>query len=155
VVGEGCHFIDYLTFLVGKPPVRVRTVGLPDGERYRQDNVSMTFVFEDGSVGIVTYLANGDKSFPKERVEVFCAGRVAVLEDFRSLELVWNGRSQKYSSHLRQDKGHQALWQAFVQAVRQGGPPPIPYDHLIGVSRASLAAVDSLRQQADVEINGT
>lgn len=155
IVGEGCHFIDYLTFLVGKPPVRVRTVGLPDSERYRQDNVSMTFSFEDGSIGNVIYLANGDKSFPKERVEVFCSGRVAVLEDFRSLELVWNGRSQKFSSHLRQDKGHQALWQAFVQAVSQGGPPPIPYDHLIGVSRASLAAVDSLRQQADVEINRT
>lgn len=153
IIGEGCHFIDYLTFLVGKPPLRVRTVGLPDGERYRQDNVCMTFTFEDGSIGTVTYLANGDKSFPKERVEVFCAGRVAVLEDYRSLELLQNGQRQKFTARLRQDKGHQALWEAFVQAVRQGGQPPIPYDHLMSVTRASFAAVESLRQQVDVEIN--
>jgi len=153
IIGEGCHFIDYLTFLVGKPPLRVRTVGLPDGERYRQDNVSMTFSFEDGSIGTVTYLANGDKTLPKERVEVFCAGRVAVLEDYRSLELLQNGQRQKFTARLRQDKGHQALWEAFVQAVRQGGQPPIPYDHLLGVTRASFAALESLRQQADMEIN--
>lgn len=153
IIGEGCHFIDYLTFLVGEPPLRVRTVGLPDGERYRQDNVSMTFTFEDGSIGVVTYLANGDKSLPKERVEVFCAGRVAVLEDYRSLELLQNGQRQKFAARLRQDKGHQALWEAFVQAVRQGGQPPIPYDHLLNVTRASFAAVESLRQQAEVEIN--
>jgi predicted dehydrogenase len=153
IIGEGCHFIDYLTFLVGKPPLRVRTVGLPDGERYRQDNVCMTFTFEDGSIGTVTYLANGDKSLPKERVEVFCAGRVAVLEDYRSLEFLQNGQRQKFTARLRQDKGHRALWEAFVQAVRQGGQPPIPYDHLISVTRSSFAAVESLRQQADVEIN--
>lgn len=153
IIGEGCHFIDYLTFLVGKPPVRVRTVGLPDGERYRQDNVCMTFTFEDGSIGTVTYLANGDKTLPKERVEVFCAGRVAVLEDYRSLELLQNGQRQKFTARLRQDKGHQALWEAFVQAVRQGGQPPITYDHLLGVTRASFAALESLRQQADMEIN--
>ncbi|MFN7035324.1 MAG: bi-domain-containing oxidoreductase [Bellilinea sp.] len=155
IIGEGCHFLDYLTFLVGKPPIRVRTVGLPDGARYRQDNVSMTLTFEDGSIGSVSYLANGDKSFPKERVEVFCGGRVAVLEDFRSLELVQNGKRQKFTAHLRQDKGHQALWQAFVRAVRQGGSPPIPYDHLLGVTRTGFAAVESLRRQADVEINPT
>jgi len=131
----------------------VRTVGLPDGERYRQDNVSMTFTFEDGSIGTVTYLANGDKSLPKERVEVFCAGRVAVLEDYRLLELLQNGERQKFTARLRQDKGHQALWEAFVQAIRQGGQPPIPYDHLLGVTRASFAALESLRQQVDVEIN--
>jgi len=152
IIGEGCHFIDYLTFLVGKPPIRVRAAGLPDGERYRQDNVSMILTFEDGSIGSLTYLANGDKSFPKERVEVFCGGRVAVLDDFRSLELIHNGHRQKFTARLRQDKGHQALWQAFVEAVRQGGSPPIPYDHLLGVTRASFAAVESLRQQADVEI---
>ncbi len=152
IIGEGCHFVDYLTFLVGKPPVRVRAFGLPDGERYRQDNVCMILTFEDGSIGTIAYLANGDKSFPKERVEVFCGGRVAVLEDFRSLECVQNGQRQTFKAHLRQDKGHQALWQTFVQAVRKGGFPPIPYDHLLGVTRTTFAVMESLRRQADVEI---
>ncbi|MEW6179234.1 MAG: bi-domain-containing oxidoreductase [Chloroflexota bacterium] len=152
IIGEGCHFIDYLTFLVGEPPLAVRAWGLPDYDRYRQDNVSMTFRFPDGSIGTVTYLANGDKSLPKERLEIFCGGRVAVLEDFRSLELIQDGRREKFTSRLRQDKGHLGLWQAFLQAVKQGGQPPIPYPHLIGVSRASLAAVESLHKADEVKI---
>ncbi len=144
VIGEGCHFIDFLTYLVGAPPVNVAGHSLPDAGKYRQDNVQLTFTFPDGSVGTVFYLANGDKSFSKERVEVFCSGRVAVLEDFRRLEMVQDGRRSVAQTRLRQDKGHKAIWQAFAQAVTTAGPPPIPYSHLIGVTRASFAAVQAL-----------
>jgi predicted dehydrogenase len=143
IIGEGCHFVDFITFLVGSPPVSVSAHALPDAGRYREDNVSMTFTFADGSVGVVDYLANGDKSFPKERVEVFCGGRVAVLDDFRRLELVHDGRRKVLNS--AQDKGWAGEWRAFVQAVRTGGPPPIAYEHLIGVTKATFAAVTSLR----------
>jgi predicted dehydrogenase/threonine dehydrogenase-like Zn-dependent dehydrogenase len=144
VIGEGCHFIDLLTFLAGAAPLTVSAHALPDGGRYREDNVSMTFTFPDGSVGVVDYLANGDKSFPKERLELFCAGRVAVLDDFRSLELVRDGRRRTLKK--AQDKGWSDEWTAFVRAIRAGGPPPIPYDQLAGVTRASFAAIESLRQ---------
>ncbi|HSR19940.1 MAG TPA: bi-domain-containing oxidoreductase, partial [Anaerolineales bacterium] len=77
IIGEACHFVDMLTFLVGAPPVTVSAFALPDGGKYHEDNVSMTFTFPDGSIGVVDYLANGDPSLPKERLEVFCAGRVA------------------------------------------------------------------------------
>ncbi len=80
--------MDFLTFLAGAAPVSVTAHGLPDEGKYREDNVSITLMFPDGSIGVVDYLANGDKSFPKERVEVFCGGRIAVLDDFRSLEMV-------------------------------------------------------------------
>jgi predicted dehydrogenase len=145
LIGEGCHFIDLLTNLVGQPPVSVITQALPDQGRYREDNVIMNFSFPEGSIGMVSYLANGDKSFPKERVEVFAGGRVAVLDDYRSLELTRDGRRQTYRSRLRQDKGHQAEWLAFSQAILAGGPPPIPYDQIFGVTRATLAALQSLR----------
>ena len=69
---------------MGAPPIRVSAHALPDGGKYREDNVSMTFAFPDGSVGVVDYLANGDQSLAKERLEVFCGGKVAVLDDFRS-----------------------------------------------------------------------
>jgi len=108
----------------------------------------MTFSFKDGSVGTVTYLANGDKTFPKERVEVFCGGRVAVLDDYRSLELTRGGRKQTLNSRLRQDKGHRTGWETFLKAVSSGGQPPIPYDQLIGGSRAAFAAVRSLQSGA-------
>ena len=91
IIGEGCHFVDFLTYLAGAAPLSVTAIALPDIGRYHEDNVSMSFTFPDGSVGVVDYLANGDKSFPKERVEVFCGGRIAVLDDFRMLEMVQAG----------------------------------------------------------------
>ena len=112
----------------------------------------MTFTFPDGSVGVVDYLANGDKAFPKERVEVFSGGRVAVLEDYRSLELIANGKRQVERSRLRQDKGHQAEWQAFAAAIQAGGPPPIPYEQLFGVQRGTFAALEALRTRQAVKV---
>jgi predicted dehydrogenase/threonine dehydrogenase-like Zn-dependent dehydrogenase len=153
IIGEGCHFVDFLTFLVGTAPISVSAQALPDGGRYREDNAVLTFAFADGSLGTVSYLANGDKSFPKERVEVFAGGRVAVLDDFRSLELVQEGRRQKISARLRQDKGHLPEWQAFNAALQAGGPPPIPYEHLWGVTLATFCAVQSLRSGQRVDIN--
>jgi len=152
IIGEGCHFIDFLTFLVGEVPVEVTATGLPDNGKYSEDNVMMTFRFADGSVGVVSYLANGDKSFPKEYVEVFTGGRVAVLNDWRRLELVANGKRKVTRSLLSQDKGHKDAWRAFLKAVGQGQEPPIPYDQLIGVTRASFAAVESLRNGKPIKI---
>ncbi len=152
IVGESCHFVDFLTFLVGEPPVSVVTQAMPDAGRYREDNVIMTFTFPDGSLGMVSYLANGDKAFPKERVEVYAGGRVAVLDDYRSLEMIHGGRRKVIRSRLRQDKGHRAEWEAFTAVILAGGPPPIPYEHLFGVTRATFAAVESLRSGKKVVI---
>lgn len=143
IVGEGCHFVDFLTFLAGAAPVSVSAHALPDNGKYRADNVSMTFTFPDGSVGVVDYLANGDKSFAKERLEVFCGGRIAVLDDFRSLEIVHDGRRERIKKG--QDKGWRDEWVAFAKAIREGGQPPIPYEQLVGVTKATFAAIESLR----------
>jgi len=144
IIGEGCHFVDFLTCLAGAAPVSVSSIALPDNGRYREDNLSMTFTFPDGSVGIVDYLANGDKSFPKERLEVFCGGRIAVLDDFRSLEMLHAG----HRSVLKraQDKGWKDEWIAFSNAIRTSGQPPIPYDQLFGVTKATFAAMQALHE---------
>lgn len=143
IVGEGCHFVDFLTFLAGAAPVSVSAQALPDGGKYHADNASMTFTFPDGSLGVVDYLANGDKSFPKERLEVFCGGKIAVLDDFRTLEVVRDGR--RTTVRRAQDKGWRGEWEAFAKAIREGGAPPIPYEQLIGVTKATFAAVESLQ----------
>ena len=77
-----------MTWLANSLPVSVSTISLPDGQLYREDNVNITIKFANGSIGVLYYLANGDKSHPKERCEVFCGGRVAVLDDFRKVDLV-------------------------------------------------------------------
>ena len=150
IIGEACHFIDLLTFLVGAPPVSVSAHALPNNGKYRDDNVSMTFTFPDGSIGIVDYLANGDKSMPKERLEVFCEGMIVVLDDYVSLTTVKDGK--KKEERGAQDKGWKAEMAAFAESIREGGEAPIPYEHLLGVTRSTFAAVESVRIGSKVSI---
>jgi predicted dehydrogenase/threonine dehydrogenase-like Zn-dependent dehydrogenase len=151
IIGEGCHFVDFITFLVGASPVSVTAHALPDNGKYHEDNISMTFAFPDGSIGVVDYLANGDKTFPKERVEVFTGGMIAVLDDYRKLEMVKDGR-RKNVGLAAQDKGQKSEMQVFAKAIREGAQPPIPYEQLIGVTRSTFAAVESLRENKTVKI---
>lgn len=150
IIGEACHFIDFITFLVGATPISVTAHALPDCGKYSEDNVSMTFTFPDGSIGVVDYLANGDKSFPKERVEVFCGGTVAVLDDFVSLQITKDGKMKEERG--AQDKGWVNEWKAFVKSIREGGEPPIPYEQLIGVTNSTYAVVESLRTMQPVKL---
>jgi predicted dehydrogenase/threonine dehydrogenase-like Zn-dependent dehydrogenase len=150
IIGEGCHFIDLITFLVGAAPVSVIVHALPDKGKYREDNVSMTFTFPDGSIGVVDYLANGDKSFPKERVEVFCEGQISVLDDYRALTTIKDGR-KRVEKLTAQDKGWKNEMQAFARAIREGSEPPIPYEQLVGVTQSTFAAVESIRTKKVVE----
>ncbi len=152
IIGEACHFIDFLIYIANALPIKVRTIGVGADMPDHEDNVIIALDFADGSIGSISYLASGDRSFSKERVEVFGGGKVAVLDDFRSLELVTDGKRSRQRSRLRQDKGHKAEWEAFVKAIQTGGPPPIPYEHLIAVTKTSIAAVKSLRTQQSVDI---
>ena len=150
LIGEACHFLDIITFLVGTAPASVSAHALPDNGRYREDNASMTFTFPDGSLGVVDYLSNGDPSFPKERLDVFCGGKVAVLDDFRSLETREGGNRKLFRA--AQDKGWTDEWRVFTRAIRESGEPPIIYPQLIGVTKAMLAAVQSIRTGQAVSI---
>jgi predicted dehydrogenase len=153
IIGEACHFIDLLTYLTGCLPTDVTASGLPSVGDHREDNVTMTLRFEDGSVGTVSYFANGDRALPKERLEVFQSGRVGILDDFRRLEWISDGRKSGHSSTLRQDKGHQGEWQAFVEAILETQKPPIAYDQIFAVTRATFAAVEALRTGERVTIS--
>jgi predicted dehydrogenase/threonine dehydrogenase-like Zn-dependent dehydrogenase len=143
LLGEVCHFIDLLNFVAGSLPVEVETRDLASGERYSGDNVIVSLRFANGSHGSISYFANGDKSFSKERIEVFGGGSVAVLEDFRRLEFVRNGRRQVVRSRLRQDKGHRAEWAAFAHSIRSGQPSPVPFNDIVASTLATLRALES------------
>ncbi|MCC7119366.1 MAG: hypothetical protein IT310_12645 [Anaerolineales bacterium] len=110
----------------------------------------MTFTFADGSIGVVDYLANGDKSFPKERLEVFCEGMIAVLDDYVSLTITKDGK--KNVQNMNQDKGWKNEMTMFAKAIQSGGEPPIPYEQLIGVTKATFAAVESISDGQKAEI---
>jgi predicted dehydrogenase len=147
IVGEGCHFIDLLRYLTGQPIVglEARMMGAARGVEVRQDKMSIVVEFADGSLGTVHYLANGSKRFPKERVEVFCAGRILALDNFKVLEgYGWPAFRRKRLR--RQDKGHQAEVTAFVDRVVAGGELLIPWSELEEISLASFAAVERASQ---------
>jgi predicted dehydrogenase len=143
IIGEGCHFIDLCTFLTGQNPVSVTAQALPDGGQFQQDNCCITLRYPNGSIAVIQYLANGNKNFPKERLEVFAGGQIGVLDDFRLLELVTETKKSLHRSRFGQDKGHLASWQNFLQSIPTS-VPPIPYEQLVSVTRASFAAVESM-----------
>jgi predicted dehydrogenase len=145
IVGEGCHFIDLLRYLADSPiaTTGATMIGPGSGATIRDDKVSIMLTFADGSFGTIHYLSNGHKSFPKERLEVFCAGRILQLDNFRRLHgFGWPGF--KKMNLWRQDKGQKACAAAFVSAIRQGQPPSIPFQQLLEVTRATFDIMDCL-----------
>jgi len=139
ILGEVCHFVDFLCFLAGGSPVEVQAQCLGNPGQYSMDNLLATLKFADGTLGTISYLANGDKSASKERVEVFGGGAVAILEDFRRLELTRHGRRTVTRSRWRQDKGHQAEMRAFIDAVRgTTAAAPIAFEQIVGSTLATL-----------------
>jgi predicted dehydrogenase len=134
IIGEACHFVDLLRFLAGAPILSwTRT----DMDSPTRDTVSIQLNFVDGSVGTIHYFANGSKAFPKERLEVFAAGQVLQLDNFRKLTgFGWPGFTKM--NLWRQDKGQKACAKAFVDAIEGRGPVPIPFDEVVEVSRISI-----------------
>jgi predicted dehydrogenase/threonine dehydrogenase-like Zn-dependent dehydrogenase len=144
IVGEGCHFVDLLRFLSDSPIVGFDATAVGAGPGVRDDRATFTLRFENGSFGTVHYLANGHKAFPKERIEVFVAGRVLQLDNFRTLT-GWGWPGFRRMRLLGQDKGNEACAAAFVRAVETGGAAPIPLDELLEVSRVSVRIARALR----------
>ncbi|HEX6938350.1 MAG TPA: bi-domain-containing oxidoreductase [Longimicrobiales bacterium] len=144
LIGEGCHFIDLALYLAGSPAVEVHAhaLGGPDPAAPLHDNVVVTLRCADGSIASILYTSKGNPRSGKERVEVFAGGATGVIDDFRRAEFR-GARNERWKG--RQDKGHRAEMEAFIRAVREGGPPPIPLAELENASRATLLAARSLR----------
>ena len=153
IIGEVCHFIDFMQFLTGAPPVFVfaESVSSKSSKIVDADSVFITLRFADGSNGAVAYLSEGDKGLPKERLEIFGAGKVFVLDDFRRATLYKNGRDEQVTLKA-QDKGQQAQVKQVCASVLAGGPPPIALDELAATTRATFRVLDSLRERRPFEI---
>ena len=126
IIGEGCHFIDLIQYLVGAPPVSVfaESIGARSSKIVDADSVIITLRFANGSNGSVAYLAEGDKGLAKERVEIFGAGRSFVLDDFRRATFYKDGREEQIALKA-QDKGQQEQVHVVCASVLQGEAAPI------------------------------
>jgi polar amino acid transport system substrate-binding protein len=153
IIGEVCHFIDFIQFMTGSLVTRVfaESISSRTHEIVSEDSVFITLRLADGSNGSIAYLAEGNSALPKERIEIFGAGKSFVIEDFRSAAAYENGREKK--TKLReQDKGQKDEVRAVCAMVLEGKPSPISLEDLATTTRATFRIRDSLRTGLPVEV---
>jgi predicted dehydrogenase/threonine dehydrogenase-like Zn-dependent dehydrogenase len=146
IVGEACHFVDLLRFLADAPITNVtaRAMGATTSMRDGEDKAFIILDFADGSHGVIHYLGNGSASFPKERLEVFCSGKILQMDNYRKLVgFGWTG-FRKMSS-IKQDKGQAGCAAAFWASIVNGTPSPISLEEILEVSARTIEAVEQIR----------
>ena len=148
IIGETCHFIDYLTFLNGSIPVKVFANALRDPKGLN-DTVNITIMFENGSSGVIAYYSNGPKSMPKEYIEVFHAGVSGVINNFK--EVRYYGKSKIKKTLFNQDKGQSQMIRSFFDSITSG-IPAIPFQEIIGSTKASFAVLESIKTGQPITI---
>lgn len=152
IIGEGCHFIDTMAYLTGSVPVKVYAEALssPNREIMHHDNVIITIKFADGSVGVLEYFANGDPAVAKEFCQVFCENKVAVMNNFKTVELTLGKKTK--TLNFDGSKGQREEVAATIEAIKSGKEMPISYEQIRGVTLATFAAEESMATGAAVVI---
>ena len=144
IVGEACHFIDLLRFLAGFPITHWQAIPMRNSDGSSTDSALITLTFSDGSCGSIHYLANGHKAYPKEKLEVFCNGKILQCDNFRQLT-GFGWKHFKKQKCRKQNKGQVECVQAFVDAIKEGRSSPISFADIMEVSRISIEIAEHLR----------
>jgi predicted dehydrogenase/threonine dehydrogenase-like Zn-dependent dehydrogenase len=150
IIGEACHFMDLMVFLTGSKIKEVNMSGLGQNPEENTDNAIITLKFENGSHGVINYFSNGNKSYSKERVEIFSQGRILILDNFR--KMVGYGFKGFSSMSGKLDKGHKSQFQQLIKNTKLGGEAIIPFDELINTTKASFAAIESLKSKSWINL---
>ncbi|MHA8059756.1 bi-domain-containing oxidoreductase [Aquirufa beregesia] len=150
IVGEACHFIDLMVYLTGSKVAEVTMSALGKNPSEQTDNAIITLKFENGSQGVINYFANGSKAYSKERIEIYSQGRTLILDNFRKLSAYGFKGFSSIGGTL--DKGHKEQFKLLIERVKQGKGPLIPFDEIYNTTKASLAALQSLREGTWISI---
>ena len=152
IIGEVCHFIDLMQYFTGSEPVKIfaESINTDNNKITPEDNVAVVIKFSNGSVGNLTYLANGDKSMPKERIEVFGGGNIGVINDFREGMMFRKGKMTRLKSS---GKGHKEEINTFLNAVKDGKESPISFRSICLTTLATFKILDSLSTGLPQEIS--
>ncbi|MCF2489722.1 bi-domain-containing oxidoreductase [Dyadobacter sp. CY347] len=150
ILGEGCHLMDLIIYLTGSLITAVCLNAMDLDPSETTDNASILIKCANGSTGVVNYFSNGHSAYPKERIEVYSLGRTLILDDFKTLTgFGFKGFSKSKSA---QNKGHKEAFAALMHAVKNGGESVIPFHEIVNSAAASLAALESLKQKAWINI---
>lgn len=151
ILGEVCHFVDYLTYISGSLPVAVYASAMSDVQGHN-DTLAVSLKYENGSIGSIQYFANGPKSLAKEYVEIYGYGTTAILNDFSELE-IYGDKKRFKKKLLSQDKGQKNEVKAFVDSILNGGPSLIPFEEIINTSEVTFKIIESLRTGKAIKID--
>ncbi|GGG11446.1 oxidoreductase [Dokdonia pacifica] len=150
IIGEACHFIDLISYFTGSKVIAVCMNAMGKAPEENTDNATLLLKYANGSNGVINYFANGSKSYSKERVEVYSQERTLILDNWRNLK----GYGFKGFSKMKtkMDKGHKDQFELLVNQINNGGEALIPFDELINTTKASFAAIESLKTAAWVDV---
>lgn len=150
IIGEACHFIDLISFITNSQVVSVCMNAMGQHPMDNSDNSSILLKYENGTNAVINYFANGSKAYSKERVEVYHQERTLVLDNWR--KLIGYGFKNFSSTSSGQDKGHQSQFNLLIESLTKGGKQVIPFDQIINTTKASFAAIESLRNGTWINI---
>jgi len=150
MIGEGCHFIDTMSYLASSKVSSVSSIALNQEQELaiKNDNTIVNMTFEDGSIGILSYLSNGNKSYPKEQMSLFCEGKVYELDNYKRVNGFGSGSMKKFS----QDKGHKEEMISFIKNIKTSKENLISLDSLVNTTLATFAHVKSLNESRVVSV---
>lgn len=151
IVGEACHFIDLCSFLAGSRVVSVCMNALGNSPRENTDNASILLRYANGSNAVINYFANGNKGYAKERIEVHSQERSLIMDNWRTL--TGFGFKGFTSQKTKQDKGHNEQFRLLIDRLHAGGETLIPFEEIVNTTRASFAAITSLKEGRWVEVS--
>lgn len=145
IIGEVCHFIDTMNYLTESLPISVFAYSASTNkiDYSNFDNVTIVLKYMDGSVGTVVYSSMGDTAMPKEYCEIYCEGKSAVMDNFKTVKFYRGGK--EYVHNYDGDKGIKTEIEEVVSALRAGEPFPISFTSIVATTKATFAAIESLK----------
>ncbi|MBJ2174569.1 bi-domain-containing oxidoreductase [Aureibaculum sp. A20] len=149
IIGEACHYIDLCTYFADSKVVAVCMNAMGTNPDESTDNASILLKYENGTNAVVNYFSNGSKAYSKERLEVYSQERTLVMDNWRTLKTYgFKGGNSK----SKQDKGHYNQFNELINQQKNGGAPIIPFDVIVNTTKASFAAIESLKQGKWIEV---
>jgi predicted dehydrogenase/threonine dehydrogenase-like Zn-dependent dehydrogenase len=150
IIGEACHFIDLITYLTGSKVKAVCMNSMGINPEENTDNATILLKYENGSTGVINYFSNGSKSYSKERVEVYSQDRTLIMDNFRKTEGFGFKGFSKLKTKL--DKGHKNQFHKLISQTKKGGEALIPFEEIVNTTKASFAAIESLKTNKWIQL---
>jgi predicted dehydrogenase len=153
IIGEVCHFLDLMNYWTGSliKEIYAISIGSLGENEILEDKTCITIKFKNGSLGTINYFANGASAYIKERFEIFSNGKTGILSNFKKYDF-FNGAEKRKGKGRSQEKGHYQELHELIEAIENGKPLSLSFDEILNASRASIAAVESIKTGKPVKV---